>query len=253
MMYIHHDKEVRFMQWGVATDIGKKREINEDNFFVYNNDLILCGFVADGMGGHEAGEVASKMAVDIIKSSLEKGFDGAMDYVEAGELIRQAYIETNYRIYEYSVNNGIVRGMGTTSTFAMIYQGKLITVHVGDSRVYKKGEEMVCVTKDHSYVQELISRGEITKEQAKHHPQRNYITRAMGIEETIKIDVGITPYNGETILICSDGLTNMVSEDDIFKIISENNDLQRAAEDLVKTANENGGMDNITVVLLKND
>lgn len=233
------------------TDIGKKRQINEDNYFIYDDGFFIYGFVADGMGGHTNGDVASKMAVDIIRDNIRENVRKDMDYVELGEAVRQAFLEANYRMYEYAGENGLVCNMGCTATFATIYQGKIVTVHVGDSRVYKIGDDIVQLTKDHTYVQELVSRGDITKEEAENHPRKNYITRAMGTEEFVKADVRIGSYNGETILICSDGLTNMISESDILKIISENTDLEKTANILIDKANENGGKDNITVLLLK--
>lgn len=241
------------MQTGTATDTGKIREKNEDNFFAYDNGWLTCGFVADGMGGHEVGEVASRMAVDIIGESVKNDITREMDYVEAGEALRKAFINANYAIYDYSVKNMGKCTMGCTATAALIYMDKLITVHVGDSRVYKIDSGITQVTKDHSYVQELVSRGEITKEEAKTNPNRKYITRAMGTEESIKADVSISAYNGESILVCSDGLTNMVDDEDIRDIILNNENADKAAEILVEKANDNGGTDNITVVILKNN
>lgn len=233
------------------TDIGKKREINEDSFFVYCDDGILCGCVADGMGGHACGEVASKMAVDIIEQYIKDNIKSDMDYVEFGETVRKGFVEANWRIYRYARQSGFLNNMGNTATFAAVYQDKLITVHIGDSRVYAIADGIVQMTKDHSYVQELVSRGEITPEEAATHPQKNYITRAMGIEGNVKVDVGITQYGGENVLICSDGLTNMLTDDEILRIVSENTDLHSCADELVRRANENGGTDNITAVILK--
>ncbi len=234
------------------TDIGKKREINEDSFFVYCDDeRILCGCVADGMGGHACGEVASKMAVDIIEQCVKNDINCDMDYVEFGETVRKGFVEANYRIYRYAQENGFLNNMGNTATFAAIYRDKLITVHIGDSRVYAIDDGIVQITKDHSYVQELVLRGEITPEEAAKHPQKNYITRAMGIEGNVKVDVGIMQYSGESVLICSDGLTNMLTDDEIFEIVSENTDLRCCADELVCRANKKGGTDNITAVMLK--
>ncbi|MCX7715003.1 MAG: Stp1/IreP family PP2C-type Ser/Thr phosphatase [Clostridia bacterium] len=237
------------MRIGAATDIGIKRKINEDAFFVYQDSLFLIGFVADGMGGHQAGEVASKMAADFIYGYITKELSEGMNYVEAAEAARRAFVEANNEIYIYAKKHEILLGMGATSTLAMVYQGKLITAHVGDSRVYTIGSEIKRVTKDHSYVQELLLRGEISEELAKNHPKKNYIMRAMGTEDTIKVDVGIYNYNDEIVLVCSDGLTNMVEEEEIKDIILENDNLQTAAERLVEKANSMGGTDNITVVL----
>ncbi len=240
------------MLFGAATDIGKVRKVNEDNFLIGTGESFPYIVVADGMGGHRAGEVASRIAVEVIDAELEKNLSTALDYVEAGEVLRQAFISANAKIYAYSKENHKVMGMGTTLTLAMVYQQKLIIAHVGDSRVYAIDKKRIQqITKDHSYVQELVSRGEITKEQAKNHPQKNYITRAMGVEDIIKVDIIIKPYDGEKILVCSDGLTNMLDDSEIFEILNNVKDLDGAAKILVDKANEAGGYDNITAAVME--
>jgi len=234
------------------TNIGKKREVNEDNFFIYCSDNLFCGCVADGMGGYERGEVASKMAVDIIEKSVKAADGKDMDYVELGEAIRHGFIDANYEIYRYAEDNGFLNNMGTTTTLAAVYQNKLITVHVGDCRVYRIGDDISQVTKDHSYVQELLQRGDITEEEARVHPEKNKITRAVGYEPSLKVDVGITDYNGEEILICSDGLSNMLTDVQILDIIKNAENIENAADKLISVANENGGNDNITAVIIEN-
>ena len=156
-------------------------------------------------------------------------------------------------VVQYAKNHYKVMGMGTTATLAMIYQNKIITAHVGDSRAYMIGDEIKQITKDHSYVQELVSRGEISPEMAKNHPKKNYITRAMGAEDTVKVDISIKPYNGETLVLCSDGLTNFVEDDEIRTYIKNKSNLQKSAEELVALANERGGGDNITIVALERE
>ena len=236
------------MKVAAVTDVGKHREINEDSYFLYRNDNLIGGFVADGMGGHQAGEVASSMAADIVKNYIVSTFNTKMDYVETGEMIRSAFLAANDQIFQYAKSNEKLKGMGTTASLAIIYQNKLIVAHVGDSRVYSIGEDIRQITHDHSFVQELLRRGEITQQIAKTHPNRNYITRAVGAEDSIKVDITITAYAGETILLCSDGLSNMVSDEQIRTIVQEHEDLQQAAEELVALANKKGGKDNITVV-----
>lgn len=236
------------MKVAAVTDIGKHREINEDSYFLYRNDNLIGGFVADGMGGHQAGEVASSMAADIVKAYIVNEFNPKMDYMETGEMIRCAFLAANSQIFQYAKNNEKLEGMGTTASLAIIYQNKLIVAHVGDSRVYSIGEDIRQITHDHSFVQELLRRGEITQQAAEAHPNRNYITRAVGAEDTVKVDITVTAYEGETILLCSDGLSNMVSDEQIRNIVHENEDLQKAAEELVALANKKGGKDNITVV-----
>ena len=241
------------MQYGAITDIGMRRKINEDNYFVNDDSRFPYAIVADGMGGHQAGEVASMMVVDIIESYVKKNLTEELDYVEAGEVIRQAFISANSIIFGYAKNHYKIMGMGTTTTFAMIYKGKVITAHVGDSRAYLLGDDIRQITKDHSYVQELVSRGEISPEMAKHHPRKNYITRAMGAEDTVKVDVTIKPYNGETVLLCSDGLSNYVDDDEMLAHIKKYEPLQNACEKLMQLANLRGGGDNITVIAFRKE
>lgn len=239
------------MQFGAVTDIGMKRKINEDNYYVNESDTFPYAIVADGMGGHQAGEVASMMVVDIIEEQLRNNLNTELDYVEAGEAVRQAFIFANSTVYNYAKDHYKIMGMGTTATLAMIYQGKVITAHVGDSRAYMAGDDIVQITRDHSYVQELVSRGEISPEMAKHHPKKNYITRAMGAEDTVKVDISIKPYNGEIIVVCSDGLTNFVDDDEILAHLKKQNTLTEGAQKLAELANSRGGRDNITIVALK--
>ena len=242
------------MNYGAVTDIGRVRKINEDNYYVCGHAPFPYAVVADGMGGHEAGEVASAMVVDIIRDCLEKNLSETFDYVEVGETIRQAFIAANTIIFDYAKSHYKVMGMGTTTTLSMIYGGKLITAHVGDSRAYMvDGEKITQVTKDHSYVQELVARGEITPEMAKHHPKKNFITRAMGAEETVKVDIVIKAYSGEKVVLCSDGLTNFVEDEEIKDCLNNEKSLQDAAQTLVNLANERGGRDNITIAILEGD
>lgn len=236
------------MRFGSVTDIGKRRKINEDNYYVNKSNSFPYAVVADGMGGHQAGEVASKMLVDIIRERLNEGLSEELDYVEVGELIRRAFISANSLIYNYAKTHYQVMGMGTTATLAMIYQNKIITAHVGDSRAYKIDSDIKQITKDHSYVQELLARGEISPEMAKNHPKKNYITRAMGAEDTVKVDISIIPYNGEVLVLCSDGLINYVDDDEIKQYVKKEKTLGDAAKAMADLANERGGGDNITVV-----
>lgn len=238
------------MRIGAVTDVGKQRRLNEDSYFVYRNENLLGGMVADGMGGQNAGEVASAMATQIIKEYIINSFNPDMDCMEVGEMVRRAFLKANDKIYEYSKTDSELDGMGTTSTLAIIYRDKIISAHVGDSRAYLiDGGEIRQITKDHSYVQELLLRGEITKEFANRHPAKNYITRAVGADDILKVDINISDYHGETVLLCSDGLTNMLSDEQISEIIGENENLQQGAEALVRLANKKGGLDNITVVV----
>ncbi|MBR4172836.1 MAG: Stp1/IreP family PP2C-type Ser/Thr phosphatase [Clostridia bacterium] len=235
------------MRIGECTDIGRMRDTNEDSYFSYLNENLVGGMVADGMGGHNAGELASRMTTMIVKDSIIRKFNPDLNYIDCGEMIRRAFVDANTEIFEYARHHEEAEGMGTTASLAFIYKGKLITVHVGDSRVYTVTPyEIKQITSDHSYVAELLRRGTITKDDVKTHPQKNIITRAIGTEPTIKVDVGIKDYNGEVVFICSDGLSNLVTDEQIFEVINENDDLQIAMVKLVELANKKGGNDNIT-------
>ena len=235
------------MRMGECTDIGRMRTNNEDSYFSYLNENLVGGMVADGMGGHNAGEVASRMTTMIVKDSIIQKFNPDLNYIDCGEMIRRAFLDANEEIFEYARHHKEAEGMGTTASLGFIYKNKLITVHVGDSRVYTvTPTEIKQITTDHSYVQELLRRGSITEDDAKTHPQKNIITRAIGTEPTIKVDVSIRDYNGETVFICSDGLSNLVSDEQIFDVINQNEDLQLAMVKLVELANKKGGNDNIT-------
>lgn len=239
------------MQYGAVSDIGKIRKINEDNYHVGTDADFPYVIVADGMGGHQAGEVASMMVVDIISNHLAKYLDKKLDYVEVSEVIRQAFVSANRIIYNYSEQNYKRAVMGTTATLAMIYDGKIITAHVGDSRAYKIDEHSICqITRDHSYVQELVYMGRLTPYEAKYNSKKNFIMRAMGAEESVKVDIGIMPYGGEKLFLCSDGLTNLVEDDEIFNYVKYSHDLQTAVQSLVDMANLRGGTDNITATVI---
>lgn len=237
------------MNYTKISDVGKIRKLNEDSCYYNNNESFPYGIVADGMGGHAAGEIASMMLVDIVTNHLKNKLSKSLDYVEVGEQIRRSIINANGIIYNYSKKHYKVMGMGTTASVAMIYNKKLITAHVGDSRVYLvKDDGIEQITKDHSFVQELLTRGEITLEEAKHHPKKNFITRAVGVDDFVKVDVTIKSYEGGVVFICSDGLTNYVGDEEIKEHIKNGSNLQDTAQKLIDLANERGGKDNITIV-----
>lgn len=239
------------MQTALVTDIGRVRQINEDSCTVHGDGEFPYAMVADGMGGHEAGEVASRMAVDIVENHLSHNLEAGMSFAEAGEVIRQAFVCANSIIYTFAKNHYKIMGMGTTATLSMIYRDNIITAHVGDSRAYKIScDGIKQITRDHSYVQELVMRGELSPEAAKKHPKKNFITRAMGAEDVVKVDITIQDYEGETILLCSDGLTNFVEDDEIWKKINSGAELRASVGELVELANERGGRDNITIVAM---
>lgn len=238
------------MKFGTITDVGRVRKINEDTYKVFAGSDYSYAIVADGMGGHLAGEIASEMSVNKIAEYINEHMNTELDKFQVKEVMRQAFMYANKEIYEYSCSNESVMGMGTTSTLCMIYDNNLIFAHVGDSRAYKIFDSLEQITRDHSFVQELVKLGQITPEEAKHHPRRNYITRAMGVEREVKVDTGVLEYRGERILLCSDGLFNDLDDAELFET-AKDGDLQDCVERLVKLANERGGNDNITAVLME--
>lgn len=240
------------MQVFAKTDIGKARKTNEDFYYVSKpEDKIKLFILADGMGGYSAGEVASQMAVKTVKEYIYKHFEKNNDTQEKIENLLIDSIEyANNVIYKKAESKKELNGMGTTLDVCLIYNNKVYIGHVGDSRVYRiRKDFMRKLTKDHSYVQTLIEDGEITKEEAFYHPKKNMITKALGCNEKIEPDVYIKTFiKDDIILMTSDGLTNMVREDEIYNIIKQ--DKVNATENLVKQANDNGGYDNITVVII---
>ncbi len=234
------------------TDIGRVRKINEDTYGFYTCTEYSYAIVCDGMGGHLAGEVASELAVSTISEYIKSNLTVDLDKFQTKEVINRAFKLANSKIYDYSCNNESVMGMGTTATLILLRGGYLTFAHVGDSRAYMIDKKLVQLTKDHSYVQELVKLGQITPEEAKHHPRRNIITRAMGIEEDVKVDMGIKAYNAENVLICSDGLYEDIEDEELFEIVTDNS--QKDSVDLlVKLANERGGKDNITALIIKGE
>jgi protein phosphatase len=231
------------------TDVGRIRELNQDYVFTSETPvgtLPNLFVVADGMGGHKAGDVAARFSVETL-----------VHYVETQETERnpirvlKGAIETaNEKLYEKAQNNEALAGMGTTMVAAVIKDGILYVANVGDSRLYVVDEELVQITKDHSLVEEMVRRGEIKREEARNHPNKNIITRAMGTGPRIAADCFEEVLHGRRVLMCSDGLTNMVTDQDIKDIMNQTDNLNEAVEKLVAEANGNGGVDNITVVLV---
>jgi len=223
------------------SDPGRRREGNEDSMFVRNPLFVL----ADGMGGAQAGEVASRMAVE--------GFDPGLPNGSPAEGLANIIAEANRRIHDSSVADERLAGMGTTVTAAYVGEEDVTIAHVGDSRAYllRKGE-ITRLTRDHSLVGELVARGKLTEEQAEQHPQRSVITRALGPEPAVEVDTDVYPAReGDVFLLCSDGLTDMVGEAALGPILGRSGSLADAGRRLISAANEAGGRDNITVVLFR--
>lgn len=230
------------------TDVGSVREVNQDYVFVSDvpvGNLPNLLVVADGMGGHRAGEYASKFAVEVLKQELEASTE---DQPEA--IIRKAIAVVNGKLLETAKQDERLHGMGTTLVVATIIEKTLYFANVGDSRLYLVNEEIKQLSKDHSLVQEMVRLGGINQEEAKIHPDKNIITRAIGAKEKIEIDFfEYRLKKGDMILMCTDGLSNMVEDKDIFQIVKNSRDVVEAVEQLIKNANDNGGSDNIGIVI----
>jgi protein phosphatase len=232
------------LRWGATTDLGMVRQQNEDAFHAEENLYI----VADGMGGHNAGEVASALAVSTVRSGARMGIRTADQF---RELVQQA----NTAIYTASLDDSTQSGMGTTLTGVAVIPGeepRILIANVGDSRTYLfRSGALTRLSVDHSYVQELLNEGIITPEEARVHPRRNIVTRAMGIDRFVQVDVfSHLVRTGDRLVLCSDGLVDEVADIDIARVLTEHSDPQDTAEALVLVANANGGRDNTTVIVL---
>jgi PPM family protein phosphatase len=233
---------LRIVEHAGRTDVGRQRSANEDDFVLAPPFFA----VADGMGGAKAGEVASAMATEV--------FEGESDSGEPAEAqLARMLREANRRIYDLAVADESHRGMGTTLTAAKVTGDEISLAHVGDSRAYRMRDgELEQLTKDHSLVAELERSGQITAEAAEHHPQRSIITRALGPEPEVEVDTyTVTGREGDLFLLCSDGLTSMITDEEIGSILRSADSLDAAADALVRAANQSGGKDNITVVLFR--
>lgn len=236
------------------SDIGKVREVNQDYYYISDSlDEIQLYMLADGMGGYNGGEIASKLAIQTAKSYIQNNFkDINKDRDSIIQLIGSSIEYANMIVYEKSKENKELEGMGTTLEICLIYNNKAFIGHVGDSRIYRVRKEfMRKLTQDHSYVQKLVKDGTITQEEAVHHPQKNMLMKALGCNAFVEPDVMVKGFLKEDIIvICSDGLTNLVDQNEIFKLAKK--DIEQAPKQLVEIANKNGGYDNITVIIIKN-
>jgi serine/threonine protein phosphatase PrpC len=225
---------------GAATDVGRVRDGNEDAYLVDDGMGLIA--VADGMGGHRAGEVASATALEALRAA-----------VTSGRPLRESIQDANEAVFTKSLTDTSLRGMGTTLTAGTLVAGDTVLIgHVGDSRAYVLHDgELRQVTDDHSLVEELVREGRLTADEAAVHPQRSIITRALGVDASVEVDVyPLELVPGDRVLLCSDGLTGMVQPDDIAAVLRRESDPARAATQLVDAANAAGGEDNITVVVV---
>lgn len=236
------------MKLYAMTDVGRKREVNQD--YVYVTDQPVGPFpnflaVADGMGGHKAGDFASKYTVNTVLEELEKT---PLDKPE--EILRNIVGIANHKLIEVAATDVKLEGMGTTLVAGTVIGNTLYFANVGDSRLYLINEKIRQISKDHSLVEEMVRLGGIKAEEAKNHPDKNIITRAIGVKEDVEADIyEYRLKKGDVILMCTDGLSNMVEDEDMFDIVKGSRDVVEAVEMLIEKANSNGGRDNIGVVL----
>ena len=231
-----------------ATDVGQKRKMNQDYVFVSEGpvgNLPNLFTVADGMGGHNAGDYASSHAVRILVDEIREDAD-----YNPVKVIRHAIEAANTEIRNRAQEDENLRGMGTTMVVATIVDQYAYVANVGDSRLYVIQDGIRQVTRDHSLVQEMVRMGEISEAEARNHPDKNIITRAIGVKEDVEPDIyEYRLKKGDMILMCTDGLSNMVEDEDMFNIVKGSRDVVEAVQMLIEKANSNGGRDNIGVVL----
>jgi protein serine/threonine phosphatase len=236
------------------SDVGCIRELNEDCYcicgFGDNSERGFC-ILADGMGGHNAGEVASQNAVKLIAEEMNRLLESGEKEIP-GQLSR-AVSAANTGVYTMASENPIHRGMGTTVVTAFIDDGTAYVANVGDSRAYAvRDDEIVQITTDHSVVSELVMRGTITKEEARLHPQKNIITRAVGTDKSVRTDIFEYNYSpGDVMIICSDGLSTMLDDNRILEIIKSKKTSEDTVNSLIAAAKDEGGLDNITVICIR--
>lgn len=234
------------------TDIGVKRHSNQDEYAIRNlNDGSVLAVVCDGMGGANAGNVASHIACQVITSFFERSFRLGLNPEGLMALLQSAILSANIEVFNMASKNVELSGMGTTVVAAFVSKDFTVVSHVGDSRAYIIGDDVTQLTRDHSVVQSLIESGKLTPEEAVIHPRRNVITRALGIEPDILVDSDEYDLKeSDFLLLCSDGLSNFVSTDEMSQIFNKTK-TEQIADELVKLANKNGGGDNITAVVVK--
>lgn len=232
---------------GIKSDVGNVRKLNEDFYEYFENEDFRVYIIADGMGGHNSGEVASQTACREVLAFIKENF---YEFQDKEELLRNAFRIANKCILTVSLQNEESRGMGTTLVTGLIYNNNIYIANVGDSSCYlKRDSEVIKITKDHSLVQELIDLGSISKEEAKNHPNKNVITRAIGTSLNVEVDIYKLDYRDNDIyMLCTDGLSNEVDiKEKMMNILNGN--FQSICDGLIEEAKRNGGRDNVTVML----
>ena len=242
------------MNFFAQTDKGKIRKINEDSYFArcYENSHLLA-VVADGMGGHNGGKFASELAIKVISESFD-AFSQTKD-VSSPRKIKQNMISAiktaNKQIFDKANKVDELSGMGTTVVMCYVKDNTAYVLNIGDSRLYLLNNSITQITKDHSYVNELVEHGVLNIEDAKNHPQKNLITRALGTEKDVDADLyEVKIQKGDALLLCSDGLSNMLNDEEILNVIKDDSNFEISIKKLIDSANKNGGKDNITAILV---
>lgn len=238
------------MRATAVTDIGKTRAVNQDYVYI-SVDSVGClpnlFIVADGMGGHKAGDTASRFTVETVKRLISES-----EQTDAISVINQAVKDVNVLLIDKASETEEYYGMGTTLVMASIFDNVLKVANVGDSRLYVIDDNITQITRDHSLVEEMVLAGKLSKSEARTHEKKNVITRAIGGEEEVDPEMfSIDLKEGSKILMCSDGLTNMLEDSDILSIVKRYADIDEAARKLVEKANDNGGRDNISVIIVE--
>lgn len=234
---------------------GITRSNNEDSIYICSEEDKIKNLyiVADGMGGHNGGEIASKSAIEYFLEYVNKHADEEIRHEDLPDLLVGGIAYCNEQVYKKSVENEDLNGMGTTFSCVVIANGKATIAHVGDSRVYLYRKNTLSqITKDHSYVMEMVKQGKITFEEAATHPKRNIITRAVGSASNIEADIFVENLEeNDILLICSDGLSAMVMDNRIQEIIGNSEDITKILQQLINEANNNGGRDNISAIIIR--
>lgn len=236
-----------------ATDKGKIRSVNEDGFdFGTFEDGTSWAIVCDGMGGVRGGHIASRIVLDMVSEKIKKCYNKHMPSRCFENVFLSTITTANVIVHDRSFIDEDLKGMGTTIAAVLVKDGNACIAHVGDSRVYKISNDTINqITKDHSLAQEMLDSGQLTKEEFENYPKKNIITRALGVDEEINIDFDFTSVSSdEALVLCSDGLSGLISDEDILRIYKEST-IDNVCEKYIEQANNNGGHDNITVVVMK--
>jgi len=236
------------------SDVGRVRAVNEDRVVV-RDGVAGCtlAIVADGMGGHQAGDTASQITIELVEEALRR-IEGEPDEAEREARLVEAIREANAKVFEVASRKEHYRGMGTTVTVALANESRVLIGHIGDSRAYFiNHEQFAQITEDHTLVNELVKTGQLTPDEAAVHPRRNVITRALGTEADVNVDLSYVQWKpGDMLLLCSDGLSNLVPEEELTRTVRGEGTLGEKVDRLVEYALDAGGDDNISVVLLAN-